>query len=93
MGIAIAPSKILVTGANGYIAMWVVDTLLKSGYSVRGTVRSQSRTKDLEKTFSSFVDEGKLEFAIVDDIVQVTVFVHDNMTEPSRTPPLPGRGV
>ena len=32
--------KYLVTGASGYIAMHVVDQLLKEGHSVRGTIRS-----------------------------------------------------
>ncbi|KAF8959849.1 hypothetical protein BDZ97DRAFT_1940549 [Flammula alnicola] len=30
-------SKVLVSGSNGYIAMWVVRILLERGYSVRGT--------------------------------------------------------
>ena len=34
-------SKVLVTGANGYIAIWLVAMLLEKGYSVRGTVRSE----------------------------------------------------
>jgi nucleoside-diphosphate-sugar epimerase len=33
-------SRVLVTGANGYIASHVVDQLLGPGYIVRGTVRS-----------------------------------------------------
>jgi len=33
-------SKVLVTGASGYIALHVVDILLKQGHKVRGTVRS-----------------------------------------------------
>lgn len=33
-------SRILVTGANGYIGSHVVDKLLEKGYVVRGTVRS-----------------------------------------------------
>ncbi|PLB40899.1 aldehyde reductase II [Aspergillus candidus] len=32
-------SRILVTGANGYICSHVIDTLLRMGYTVRGTVR------------------------------------------------------
>jgi len=31
---------VLVTGASGYIALWVVKTLLAAGFRVRGTVRS-----------------------------------------------------
>ena len=38
--------KYLVTGASGFIAMHVVDQLLKEGHSVRGTIRS---LKDKEK--------------------------------------------
>lgn len=33
-------SKYLVTGANGYVAMHVIDQLLKQGQQVRGTIRS-----------------------------------------------------
>lgn len=33
-------SRILVTGANGYIGSHVVDKLLDKGYVVRGTVRA-----------------------------------------------------
>jgi nucleoside-diphosphate-sugar epimerase len=33
-------SRVLVTGASGYIALHVVDLLLKQGHRVRGTVRS-----------------------------------------------------
>ncbi len=33
-------TKYLVTGASGYIAMHVVDQLLKQGYFVRGSIRS-----------------------------------------------------
>lgn len=31
---------ILVTGASGYVASWIVKILLEEGYTVRGTVRS-----------------------------------------------------
>ena len=37
--------KILVSGANGYLAMWVVRTFLERGYAVRGTVRSESKIR------------------------------------------------
>ena len=32
--------KYLVTGASGYIAIHVINLLLKEGHSVRGTIRS-----------------------------------------------------
>lgn len=34
--------KYLVTGASGYIAMHVINQLLKEGHSVRGTIRSSN---------------------------------------------------
>lgn len=62
-------SKILVTGANGFAAIHIVDLLLKKGYSVRATVRSQSKEVHLKKVFEKYGD--KLEFAIVPDITKV----------------------
>lgn len=41
-------SKYLVTGASGYIAMHVVDQLLKQGYHVRGTIRSLNDKEKVE---------------------------------------------
>ena len=38
--------KYLVTGASGYIAMHVIDQLLKEGHTVRGTIRN---LKDTDK--------------------------------------------
>ncbi|KAI0795626.1 D-lactaldehyde dehydrogenase [Abortiporus biennis] len=65
------PSKVLVTGANGYIAMWVVRTLLENGYFVRGTVRSTSKGDYMRKYFTElgFTDlEDKLEIVVVKNI-------------------------
>jgi len=31
------PAKVLVTGASGFIAVWVVKALLEKGYKVVGT--------------------------------------------------------
>ncbi|KAG6556248.1 hypothetical protein Mapa_002189 [Marchantia paleacea] len=36
---------VVVTGANGFIASWVVKLLLERGYTVRGTVRNPDDTK------------------------------------------------
>ncbi|KAJ3485302.1 hypothetical protein NLI96_g5061 [Meripilus lineatus] len=61
-----AGSKILVTGANGFVAMWVVRTLLQSGYRVRGTIRSDDKGDFIKQYFSEFGD--KLELSTVPDI-------------------------
>jgi nucleoside-diphosphate-sugar epimerase len=66
-----APSKVLVSGANGFIAVWVVKLLLDRGYTVRGTSRSDDKNVHLREIFASHVKEGKLELAVVEDITKV----------------------
>lgn len=45
----IDPTKpVLVTGATGYVASWIVRYLLEDGYVVRGTVRDPGKAKGLE---------------------------------------------
>ncbi|KAF8999637.1 hypothetical protein BDQ17DRAFT_1360724 [Cyathus striatus] len=61
-----------VSGANGYVAIWVVRTLLERGHSVRGTVRSASKGKYLEEYFKSYGD--KFELVIVEDITTPGAF-------------------
>ncbi|KZT02608.1 NAD(P)-binding protein [Laetiporus sulphureus 93-53] len=68
----VATGTVLVTGANGYIAMWVVRTLLQAGYSVRGTVRSEGKAKHLRQVFASY--GNKLEILIVEDITRQGAF-------------------
>ncbi|KAF8342433.1 D-lactaldehyde dehydrogenase [Amanita rubescens] len=66
----IAPgSKILVSGANGFIAVWLVRILLEQGYSVRGTVRSKEKGAFLEDMFKSYGD--KFELVVVEDLTKV----------------------
>lgn len=66
----VAPgSRVLVTGANGFVAINIVDVLLKKGYSVRATIRSESKGPYLRKLFGKYGD--KLEFVIVPDVAKV----------------------
>ncbi|KAA1471686.1 D-lactaldehyde dehydrogenase [Dentipellis sp. KUC8613] len=67
-----APAKVLVTGANGFVATWLVKTLLEKGYTVRGTIRSESKGAHLRKIFKAYGD--KLELVIVPDITQEGAF-------------------
>ncbi|KAF9647543.1 NAD(P)-binding protein [Thelephora ganbajun] len=70
---AIAPgSKVLVTGANGFLATHVVKAFLDRQYSVRGTVRSQEKGDHLHKLFSSH--GNKFETVVVKDITQEGAF-------------------
>ena len=61
--------KVLVTGANGFVAAWVVKDLLDHGFSVRGTVRSESKALYLREFFKGYGD--KFEIVIVEDITKV----------------------
>jgi len=65
---AITSGKVLVTGANGYIALWLVRKLLEQGYAVRGTVRSETKAQQLRETFAS---HEKLETVVIPDITKV----------------------
>ncbi|KAG8928937.1 methylglyoxal reductase (NADPH-dependent) gre2 [Tulasnella sp. 418] len=60
------PSKVLVTGASGFIAVWIVKTLLERGYSVVGTVRSEGKGDYLKTLFKEHGD--KFSYTIVEDI-------------------------
>lgn len=62
---------VLVTGATGFIAQYVVDYLLKENYEVIGTVRSQEKADKLHRQFGN---TPKLSFEIVPDISSLTAF-------------------
>ncbi|KAF8493052.1 D-lactaldehyde dehydrogenase [Russula emetica] len=67
-----SPAKVLVTGANGYLATWVVKKYLEAGYSVRGTVRSLSKSAFLNDKFAHYGD--RLELVVVEDITKDGAF-------------------
>ncbi|KAJ3854684.1 D-lactaldehyde dehydrogenase [Lentinula lateritia] len=67
-----AGSKVLVTGANGFVAAWVIRMLLEKGYKVRGTIRSEGKGVHLKKIFA---DHGnRFELIIVEDITKDGAF-------------------
>ncbi len=68
---AIASGKVLVTGANGFIAGWIMKALLENDFSVRGTVRSAKKVEALKALFPNHA--ARLEFAVVEDIDRVRV--------------------
>lgn len=63
-------SSVLVTGANGFIAVTLVRVLLERGYDVVGTVRSESKATYLRNTFKT----DKLQLVIVSDITAPDAF-------------------
>lgn len=77
------PSKVLVTGGNGFIGAWVIHALLAEGYSVRAVVRSAAKAQPLQEHYSVLdedervrkaVGDGRLEFAYVEDFVKEEAF-------------------
>ena len=66
-------SKVLVSGANGYIAMWVARTLLERGFAVRGTVRTEDKAKFIIEYFKSLGYGDKFEVVVVDDIIKASI--------------------
>jgi hypothetical protein len=67
-----SPAKVLVTGANGYLATWVVKKYLEAGYSVRGTVRSLSNGAFLNDKFAHY--GNRFELVVVEDMTKGGAF-------------------
>ena len=65
--------NVLVTGANGYIGLWVVRYLLEHGYTVRAAVRSDEKGKSLQEVFKQKLPAkaDRLEYVLVKDITAV----------------------
>lgn len=61
-------SRILVTGANGYLASHIVQLLLEMGYHVRGTVRSSKPW--LDKYFEEKFGKGRFETTVIPDLTK-----------------------
>ena len=70
--------RVLVTGANGFIAMWIVRSLLERGFSVRGTVRSLDKGTHVIEYFTSLGYGDKIDIVVVEDIAKVTLLFYQN---------------
>jgi nucleoside-diphosphate-sugar epimerase len=66
-------TRILLTGASGFIAAHTLDILLERGHSVVGTVRSQEKADKIKAQYNGKYAD-KLSFAIVPDIAQPDAF-------------------
>jgi len=62
----LSSTKVLVTGANGFIGLHTTLHLLQLGYRVRASVRTEAQEKNIRETLSRHVDTSKLEFARAD---------------------------
>lgn len=63
-----SPKTVLLTGASGFIALHITDELLKKGYKVIGTVRSQEKANKITSQFKEIYPNCDISFEIVKDI-------------------------
>ena len=66
---AITSGKVLVTGATGFVAGCIIETLLQDGYHVRGTVRSEPKGAPLKAQLADYGD--RFEITVVEDMSKV----------------------
>jgi len=84
-----ASHRILLTGANGFIASHILSQLLSSPakHSIRAVVRSQSKVDDVKALFPE-ASEKQLDFAIVPDMTISGAFDDALNSEPVSCLPL-----
>ena len=64
-----AGSRVLVTGASGFLASHIINQFLTRGFRVRGTVRDVGKSSWLvEGPFKSYAEEGLLELVAVPNL-------------------------
>ncbi|KAJ3534046.1 hypothetical protein NM208_g7711 [Fusarium decemcellulare] len=69
-----SPSTVLVTGANGYLGLHVVDQLLKHGKTVRATVRSERAAETVRTNFAEHVNSQQLRIGFIKDLTKSESF-------------------
>ncbi|KAH8895701.1 NAD(P)-binding protein [Thozetella sp. PMI_491] len=67
------PETILITGANGYLALHTIKQALARGWNIVGTVRSTSSAAAVRAIFPS-MSESRLALVQVPDITQAALF-------------------
>lgn len=55
----------LVTGISGFLGLHIAAEGLRRGYSIRGTVRSETQKKEVINLFSNLVPDGRIEICQV----------------------------
>ena len=70
------PSRVLVTGANGFVGCWIIRRLLDGGYQVRAVVRSDDKARAISalmaKKYPGSDTTGAFETVVVADIAVVS---------------------
>jgi dihydroflavonol-4-reductase len=65
-----AKKTVLVTGGSGFLGSWCVIELLRSGHTVRTTVRDLSREPDVRAAVASEVDAGDRLSVLAADLLE-----------------------
>jgi uncharacterized protein YbjT (DUF2867 family) len=65
---------VLITGANGFIATWLVGDLLKRGYIVRAAVRSEAKASRLLNLYGE-LHAKDLHIVVIGDIADVSTYL------------------
>ncbi|KAF4459661.1 nad dependent epimerase [Fusarium albosuccineum] len=69
-----SPSTVLVTGANGYLGLHVVDQLLKHGKPVCATVRSERAADTVRANFAEHLSSRQLRIGFIKDLTKSECF-------------------
>lgn len=59
---------VFITGASGFVAIWIIKTLLEDGYHVIGSVRSEAKGRHVANYFST----KDFEYVIIKDLADQT---------------------
>jgi dihydroflavonol-4-reductase len=62
-------TKVLVTGAGGFVGLHTMVQFLQQGYSVRGTVRTESHAQRVKEALSKHISTDKLELVLADLLI------------------------
>jgi nucleoside-diphosphate-sugar epimerase len=84
MAIDPTPTKVLVTGANGFIGLHTVLHFLKAGYNLCATVRTKDQGESVRQTIAKHTDTHKLEF-IHADLMRDEGWDYSMSTEQARS--------
>ncbi|WP_125589130.1 NAD-dependent epimerase/dehydratase family protein [Companilactobacillus jidongensis] len=53
--------KVVVTGASGFVAGWVIVEFLKNGYAVKGSLRSMKKAEAIYNNIEKYVSKSELD--------------------------------
>ena len=64
--------RVLITGINGFVAVHTAKVFLENGWTVRGTVRSESKADKVRQlpVFADAVKANKFEVVILEDLIE-----------------------